>query len=131
MAIHPCLIFDSAPKQGIPLPRAKLLVCLKQCHINQIIQLLYNPISPGFLPMAHNLLWPNCGFTSVHKMRHNSGVMWRVPWFIWRRLLRKAVGLCGTVSRAVLWTNFLLGAICWQLQAGPDALPLLCCITDC
>lgn len=57
--------------------------------------------------------------------------MWCVPGFIWRRLLCEAIGLGRAVDRAVLWTKFFFGTICWwRLQAGPDALPLLRCITD-
>lgn len=54
-----------------------------------------------------------------------------VPRFIWRRILRQPIGLGGAVGGAVLRANFFFGTICWwQLQAGPDTLPLLCCITD-
>lgn len=54
-----------------------------------------------------------------------------VPGFFWRRILRQPIGLGGAVGGAILRTNFFFGTICWwQLQAGPDTLPLLCCITD-
>lgn len=54
-----------------------------------------------------------------------------VPGFIRRRILCQAVGLGRAVGGAVFWTDFLFGAVCrWQLQAGPDTLPLLRCISD-
>lgn len=57
--------------------------------------------------------------------------MCTVPWLIGRRFLCEAVGLGRTVGRAVFWTDFFFCTICWwQLQTGPDALPLLRCITD-
>lgn len=54
-----------------------------------------------------------------------------VPGFIRRWILCQAVGLGRAVGGAVFWTDFLFGAVCrWQLQAGPDTLPLLRCISD-
>lgn len=82
---------------------------------------------------AHNvsILTSHCLiFTS--KIHLNFLYMLCVPRFIRGRFLCKAIGLGGAVSRAVLWTDFFFSAICgWELQAGPDTLPLLCSITDC
>ena len=79
----------------------------------------------------------NTGISSANGSAGSRKVTWLyllkcfVPGFIWRRLLCQAIGLGGAVGGAVLWTNFFLSTIrWWQLQAGPDTLPLLRCITD-
>lgn len=48
-----------------------------------------------------------------------------------RRFQCKAIGLGGAVGGACLRADFLLGSVLSrELQAGPDPLPLQCCITD-